>query len=265
MTKDKNVFPQLFVTDLDGTALGGGYQPYARFPDHYSEFLDRLHARGCQWAINTTWDVQGQWAMVQVSSVRSRPAYFMAELGMRIATLKDGQLEFVQPYTADMEAKSDKINCEHLVPAMLDICQRFTPAQVGFYGHLCEMKPRKGYGDEVTKYLRETYGNHPVLDIVGGSGGIGITPKMLNKGLAMAKALQLSGISSSRVMVAGDSPGDIPIMTPELCAYAICPGNCMPEMQAHVRSRNGAVGKDACGRGVIQAFKELCNRYGWEF
>ena len=34
------MFPKLFVTDLDGTALGGGYEPYAKFPDHFSKFLD---------------------------------------------------------------------------------------------------------------------------------------------------------------------------------------------------------------------------------
>jgi hydroxymethylpyrimidine pyrophosphatase-like HAD family hydrolase len=265
MAKNGSEFPQLFVTDLDGTALGGGYRPYARFPDHYSEFLDRLHARGCQWAINTTWDVQGQWGLVQVSSVRSRPAYFMAELGMRIATLKGDELEFVQPYTADMEARSDAINREHLVPAMLDICNRFPPATVGFYGHLCEMKPRKGLGDEVAAYLSEAYGNHPVLAVGGGPGGIGITPRMLNKSLHTKEVLRLSGISPDRVVVAGDSPGDLPMMTPDLCAHVVCPGDAQPQMKAHVQARDGAIGKAPCGMGVIQAFEELACRHGWEF
>ncbi len=70
------MFPKLFVTDLDGTALDGGYQPYARFPDPFSEFLDYLHDNGCQWAINTTWDVGGQWDIVELSSVKSKPVFF---------------------------------------------------------------------------------------------------------------------------------------------------------------------------------------------
>ena len=37
--KKTSGFPKLFVTDLDDTALGGGYVPYARFPDPFSEFL----------------------------------------------------------------------------------------------------------------------------------------------------------------------------------------------------------------------------------
>jgi len=64
MTPSRPAFPLLFVTDLDDTALGDGHQPYARFPDPYSEFLDGLAARGCQWAINTTWNVNGQWQLV---------------------------------------------------------------------------------------------------------------------------------------------------------------------------------------------------------
>ena len=33
---------KLFITDLDGTALGGDFEQYARFPDSFSKFLDKL-------------------------------------------------------------------------------------------------------------------------------------------------------------------------------------------------------------------------------
>ena len=83
MTFERAEFPLLFVTDLDNTALRAGFQPYARFPDPFAEFLDALAARGCRWAINTTWSVHGQWQLVQSSAVRSRPEFLIAEYGLR--------------------------------------------------------------------------------------------------------------------------------------------------------------------------------------
>ena len=51
---------RLFVTDLDGTALGG-YEPYDRLPEKFCALLDRLVDDGWEWALNTTWDPEGQW------------------------------------------------------------------------------------------------------------------------------------------------------------------------------------------------------------
>jgi len=92
------MFPKLFVTDLDGTALGGEYLPYSRFPDQFSAFLDYLSDNGCAWAINSAWTLNGQWELVKVSSVKSKPAFYMAEIGMILATHTEKGPEFVKSY-----------------------------------------------------------------------------------------------------------------------------------------------------------------------
>jgi len=257
-------FPQLFVTDLDDTALGGGYQPYARFPDPYSAFLDRLAARGCLWAINTTWGVDGQWQVVQSSAVRSRPAYLIAEYGLRVAQVADKGPEFVQPYTAGMEARIEEINQAVLFPLMKDICAQFKPARMHFYGHVFEFYPREDERARLAEYVQACYAGNEVVN-AGVGRALGVVPKFLEKGNGLREVLRLTGIPADRVVVAGDSMGDWSMMHASLARYIVCPGNADPRVREEAAARGGGVGEDLCSRGIIQAFDQLARRHGWEY
>jgi hydroxymethylpyrimidine pyrophosphatase-like HAD family hydrolase len=265
MTASNHGFPQLFVTDLDGTALGGDYQPYARFPDPFSEFLDRLAARGCQWAISTTWDVGGQWQLVLASAVRSRPAYHMAEMGCRVARGTPGGPEFIQPYTADTEARVAAVNQSHLYPLMNDVCGRFKPLRMNFYGHWFDFAPHPDEQDRFLAHVRSRYADSEALTVMIG-GGMVAHARFLEKGRGLREVLRLSGISPDRVVVAGDSMGgDGTMIQPGLARYGVCPGNADPALKEHIRAHGGAVGEGPSSRGVIQAFGELARRNGWDF
>jgi hypothetical protein len=257
-------FPQLFVTDLDDTALGGGYQPYARFPDPYSGFLDRLAARGCLWAVNTTWDVNGQWQVVQSSAVRSRPAYLIAEYGLRVAHITEKGPGFVQPYTAGMEARIEAINQAVLFPLMKDICAQFKPTRMYFYGHVFEFYPREDERARLTEYVQARYANNEVVN-AGVGRGLGVVPKFLEKGNGLREVLRLTGIPADRVVVAGDSMGDWSMMHPSLARHIVCPGNADPRVKQEALARGGGIGDDLCSRGIIQAFDQLAQRHGWEY
>ena len=259
-------FPKLFVTDLDGTALGGGYQPYARFPDPFSEFLDRLSARGCRWAISTTWDVAGQHQAVLASAVKSRPAFFIAEMSCRIARLNNEVLEFVQPYTADTEAKVLEACQTQLFALMKGVCGNFSPYRMNFYGHWFDFSPLEQDRERLAGYVRA---NFPEADkhlhlFVGG--GVCAYPKILEKGRGVREVLRLTGIAPEQVVIAGDSmSGDGSMMNPTTGRWGVCPSNAEETLKAHVLALGGAVGQDVASRGVIQAFKSLAEKQGWEF
>lgn len=53
----------------------------------------------CRWATNTTWDAFGQWHLLKSFSVKSRPLYFMGELGCVIWTLGETGPVAVEPIT----------------------------------------------------------------------------------------------------------------------------------------------------------------------
>ena len=256
----KAPFPRLFVTDLDDTALGGGYQPYARFPDPFAAFLDRLAGRDCLWAINTSWGVDGQWQVVLASAVRSRPAFLIAEFGLRLARVTEQGPEFVQPYTREMEARIAEVNEAHQFPLMREVCARFRPVRMHFYGHVFEFYPRPEDREALAELARR-HAENPAL-LVGLDRAFSTFPRLLAKGLGLKEVLRITGITPDRVVVAGDSLQDWSMMVPELAGYIVCGSNADPKVQAEAR-RRGAVGTDVCSRGVIQAFEDLARRNGW--
>lgn len=260
-------FPKLFITDLDGTALGGGFQPYARLPDFFSDFLDRLDARGCRWAINTTWDVEGQSQLVFASSVKSRPAFLVGEFGLRLATLNGETPEFVQPYTQNNEDVLADIRQQKLWPLGQALCSRFNAEKVMFYGHLLSFFPTADEAESVGHFLAE---NPEITDGLilmrnPDQGHFSAYPSFLKKGHGLGEILRLADIAPGNVVVAGDELMDVSMMRPELAQYAVCPNNANSAVKEHVLAMDGVVGEHSCGKGVCDAFAALSKRHGWDF
>jgi hypothetical protein len=226
---------KLFITDLDGTALGGDYEQYARFPDLFSEFLDSLVAQGYSWGINTTWDVGGQWDLVNISSVKSKPDYLMAEFGLRMASVKSGKPEFIQPYTSNMEDKLKKIRHRKLNPIIHELSGKFDAARLMFYGHLLSFELAKQ--DNM----------------------VSARPAFMNKAEPFAEI----NLAPEQIIVAGDEVTDLAMMQPEVAAHYICPANAAPEVKKHVEKHNGEIGTLPYGAGVVEAFDKLSKRYNW--
>jgi hydroxymethylpyrimidine pyrophosphatase-like HAD family hydrolase len=258
-------FPKLFVTDLDGTALGGGYQPYARFPDSYSEFLDRLAAGGCHWAINTTWDVAGQWQLVLASAVRSRPLFLMGETGHSLAQIAaDGPVP-VEPYSATTRAAAFAVNEKHLFPLMRDVCRRFTPARMHFYGHLFLFVAAPTQTAAFDAYIAHACAGTTTLTWRCRDGSLVAYPALLDKGRSLAEVVRLTGLTPAEVVVAGDEIADVNMMRSDLAENAVCPDNAGAAVKAHVLGMDGVVGNVAHGAGVIAAFARLAAKRGWDF
>ena len=251
---------KLFITDLDGTALGGNYKQYARFPDIFSEFLDSLSEHKYSWGINTTWDVGGQWELVNISNVKSRPEYLMAEFGLRMASVKSGKPEFIQPYTHNMEEKLNDIQCRKLNPVIHELTGSFAAARIMFYGHLLSFELAKHENiDKFKQYIQKVFDDEELICQFNGN-IFSVRPAFMTK----AKPFSEIKLPPEQIIVAGDEVTDIAMMQPEIAAHYICPANAAATVKEHVAKHNGAVGELPYSAGVIQAFKKLSKRYNWE-
>ncbi|MBN1672135.1 MAG: HAD hydrolase family protein [Kiritimatiellae bacterium] len=262
-----NGFPELFVTDLDLTALGGEFKPYGRFPDPFSEFLDALAERGCRWMINSAWPIDGQWRLVLDSAVRSRPSHLAAEFGLRLAAVTEDGPQKVQPYTSEMEARVAEIARTHLFPLMKDLCARFYPVRIMYREQWLSFFPSNPDKDALREYVEKAYPAGGQLNIFFSKAGdqLSAYPAVMEKGRALAETLRLLGLSADQVVVAGDAIGDLSMMTPELATHVICPQNSSSKVIPVVQARNGIVGAGECALGVIDAFKKLAKKNDWSF
>lgn len=242
---------KLFVFDLDHTALGG-HSPYARLPDEFSAFLDNLHQEGCQWGINTTWDVNGQWELVRQSSVQSRPLFYMGEYGKTLA--RDGSTSpiIIEDFTNKNDEKVEEIRKREMDPLFSTICGGCLVSKAFHYGHLFSVIVREDYEAALDTIIDET--NTIDLSISRKKGCVNVKPAFLNKGMALREAQRLSGISPQQTMSTGDSIPDIHMMTKDLATYAIAPGNACDEVKKHIVEKNGQIGTSDFVKGVIEAF-----------
>lgn len=257
--------PKLLVIDLDGTSLGGGYEPYGRFPDHFSAFLDRLNAAGCRWAINSTWDALGQWHLLKASALRSAPCYLMAELGCRLWTVGAEGPVAVEPYNSLMEKRLAEANATGLIAFMRELVGRFTPARTNYYGHWFDFNCIPGETEAFCSFLATVAWEKRRLRVYGHKGNrLSVVPDFLGKDANLGEVLRLAGLRPEEVAVAGDERADLAMMREGLSSFHLCPANAHEDVVAHVKKTGGGVGRKTHCDGVMEAFHDLASRHGWE-
>lgn len=254
---------KIFITDLDGTALGGNSKPYARFSDSFSEFLDSLAKQGCRWGINTTWDVGGQWDLVNISSVKSRPEFMMAEYGRRLARSSSVGPQFIQPYTDEMDARLKEICVRKIAPLIKAVCGNFSAERMFYYGHLFNFFISAEENLEQFKEFTAQFFNDTELTCTIKERNLAVRPAFLNKGAPLQEIIKRYHLVPEQIIVAGDEPADLAMMKPELASYFICPSNAAAEVKEHVLKHGGAIGELPYGAGVVQAYDELSTRHNW--
>jgi hydroxymethylpyrimidine pyrophosphatase-like HAD family hydrolase len=255
-------FPKLFIVDLDGTALAKGQEPYARFSDQFSGFLDTLAKHGCEWGINSTWDVQGQWHLSLVSSVKNKPKYLMGELGLRLAEIKNSSIEFIQPYTARMEKKAEREINKMMHPLVREISSRFSPQRMHFYGHLFDFRVVDDEKSAFNEYINKFKTVEGLITGIG-DGSFSAYPAMLGKGHPVREIMRINGYSPRDIVVAGDEITDLDMMTPQLTSNPICPSNSAQAVKDHVCKSGGVISEKPYAEGIIVAFRSLSVERGW--
>ena len=250
----------LFITDLDGTALGGGYPVYARIPECLADTLDLLSENGWDWAINTTWDVEGQWQLVQDSPLKSRPAYLIGEFGRKIAVIRDEQLVYLQPWCDDNDRKIRDFTRLKTVPLMNALNQAFVPEKIHFYGHLFEYVAASD-SKELAEFAENYPGNGDFhIRINPERRSFSIRPAFLGKGSPVREIMKLEHLAPDQVVAAGDEPPDLEMMAAEITACPVCPANADETVKEFVRNRGGIVASEPYGAGVAAALRSILSR-----
>jgi hydroxymethylpyrimidine pyrophosphatase-like HAD family hydrolase len=263
--KDTVTFPRLFVTDLDDTALLRGRKPYARFSPEFSSFLDKLDSKGCRWALNTSWDPDGQMDLVLSSGVKSRPLLLIGEFGKSISEVSGNLHTPAQPRADIIAGRIKEINERIIFGIVKDLCAGFTPLSIHYYEHFFSFKTVPAEAAALTEYFRKKYGGNQEITAFIGSGAVSVRPAFLGKGFALADALKIVSIEPDSVIAAGDDVPDIGMMNPETACFALCPRNANETVKQHVITVGGVVGAYDADAGVIDAFEKLAKQNGWNW
>ena len=254
----ERMMKRLFVTDLDGTALGGDYPVYARIPECLAETLDLLAENGWAWVVNTTWDVEGQWRLVLNSPLKSRPAYLIGEFGRKIAAVRDGRPVYLQPWCDNNDRKIADFTRRKTVPLMNALNRAFVPEKIHFFGHLFEYTAAAG-----SEGLEEFAAGYPEeadfhIRIKPGSRTFSIRPAFLGKGAPLREIMKLEHLTPEQVVTAGDEPPDLEMMSPEITACPICPANADEAVKRHAIKCGGIAAAEPFGAGIAAALRSLC-------
>ncbi len=264
--RNENRFPKLFITDLDGTALGG-FSPYSRFPDVFSEFLDKLDKRGCKWATNTAWEAKDELDLIKGSSMKSIPAYVSGAVSLDLCILKDGKFENVQPYTDIMQEKLEKVHCSCMNSFIKDICSKFDSTFISYNKSWFSFTPKKEQVEELYAYIEEKYPDRSQLTIqlVYEEKRIIALPAFLTKDVVVREISRLMELTPEDIIVAGDQEMDLSMMTPDVAKYSICPNNSVQAVKKRVLEMEGVVGSMDFAPGVVEAFGRLAKINGWDW
>lgn len=253
---------KLLVVDLDGTILGGGYEPYARIPDPMSDFLDDWTQWGGSWAINSTWSVEQQIMLLEVSATQSTPRYLMTEMGLGLYRMESGRPRPVEPYCTDMIRALWKINHDTVFPIIKELCENFRFRIANLYGHLFEFMPELEDQQRFDLYLarhHEEWQRAGVHCLRSDNSPLTLHHEYLHKGRSLRAVMELDGWKPEQVVVAGDSLPDLAMMETELCGLPVCPENAHAAVRTHV-SKLGIVGKGIASRGILDALSRAGER-----
>lgn len=251
----------LFVFDLDGTALGG-YEPYERLPDPFSAFLDDLDAHGVRWGTNTTWHPRLQMQMLARSAARSQPAFLYGRTGLLRACAPGPGTAPVYDAAWEQQAAEleDQWQCD-LMPALHDYVDGRAAADAISLHHVADEPLMvlaqfhdRGWRRQqrrLNAFLRSHGRAYTQPDSARRAAVI--LPMRMSKGAALTTARADLGVAARRTLVAGDGENDLTMLKRRCARFQVCPANAHAAVRRRVRANRGAIGTADFADGVIQA------------
>ena len=77
------------------------------------------------------------------------------------------------------------------------------------------------------------------------------------KGPALKEVAQRCSVSPDRIVVAGDNHNDLSMLSPDVSAWPVCPGNAVPEVKKRIQICGGIVGDSVASSGIVEAFEAI--------
>jgi HAD superfamily hydrolase (TIGR01484 family) len=248
-------FPKLLVLDLDGTALGGGHEPYARFPDTLSAWLDRLTEAGCRWGLNTTWSLAMQQELIEASAVTSRPASLIAEFGRRIGFDAGSGFQEDDSWDQQTTRRLKAVRQEQMDQLVARIDQEVAAIDKQDHQHLFTLRVDPGEAETLQELVPGWQLDFPDLNLLAHANGtLDVWPLFLSKGKGQEQVNRHLGLRPAQIAVAGDSPPDIGLMQPSVAGLCLAPENAAEAVKQQVATRRGQVGTGVASAGVMDAF-----------
>lgn len=253
---------KLLVIDFDHTALGG-YEPYDRFPDGLSRFLDTIQDQGIAWVTNTTWHPIGQDEVFQRSDLRSRPLRMIGRTGLVCGMYHQEELV--------LDAAWD----QSITESQYQYARQFLPK----LGEAIRSFPEVDQSSTTFDLITNIHTDNPGLvddrlhEIPGfdlrayvehnaDPRQLNVFPSYMSKGSALKRVQLELGVGPEETLVAGDGFNDLPMMHPDVAHHSICPVNAQETVKCHVQAHNGHVATLPFGDGLVQAAISILARCG---
>ncbi len=253
---------RLLVIDFDGTALGG-YQPYARFPDHLSSFLDEITERGFHWATCTTWHPYTQEQVFSASLLRSRPIRAIGRTSLACGLYVQKCLYLDAAWDEEMISCKSEFMQKWLTairqflqscPAVSSLTEYFDYIFALTYQQRSQIEEAL---NSETLMKEKTYWLFSSTEKQ-----VIIFPWYLSKGLAVKKVARTLGLAPENILVAGDGLNDLPMLEPDVSRHQVCPDNADPQVKERVCANGGVVASLPYADGVIQAVRKMLGESG---
>ncbi len=256
---------KILLFDLDDTVLGGGFEVYARFPDHFSVFLDSISNAGWEWGINSAWDCKGQWWLAVHSGInKSRPSVLICRYGREIYTVRDESPEKLEPYCSNMESRLLEYAANDLQPILNSLKEETELEQIKcFYK---EENVVIDFSDKVDilhsnsptlKKIR----NSELFTLLESEHSLKIRPHFCNKGTPIQALNTLLGYHPENIVCAGDAAPDLFMLNTPFAKHAIAPANAQDCIKNFLNLHNGTLGSKKYAAGVIDAFEKRFPNY----
>jgi hydroxymethylpyrimidine pyrophosphatase-like HAD family hydrolase len=252
----KNI--KLFVIDFDGTALGG-YEPYDRFPDGLSAFLDELHSRGILWATCTTWHPYSQEAVFKRSRLKSRPVRAIGRTAMNCGIYLDSRLYLDAEWDNEMLSMKAEFDRDYASPIRRFLSElKGINSFIEYFDYIFSVEYETSR-KEITKTLssNRTIKEKTYLLFLPDGKTCQIFPYYMSKGLALKRLQKELRISPGHTMVACDGINDLPILDKKVASFQVVPSNAHPEVKKVVKNNGGLVSSLPYSDGIVESARKL--------
>ncbi|MCM8762661.1 MAG: HAD hydrolase family protein, partial [Candidatus Omnitrophica bacterium] len=250
---------KLFVIDFDGTALGG-YEPYERFPDNLSAFLDKISSCGVLWATCTTWHPYIQDRVFRASVLKSRPVRVIGRTSLNCGLYINGKLYLDAEWDHEMLSYKAGFDKEYLY-SVREFLNLFIEEGrlTEYFDYIFSLElPSLDRKEIMQKFnscqviKEKTYS----LFLPDGKTVL-VFPWYMSKGLAVRKVQKSLGISPEFTLVACDGVNDLPMLEKDIAALQVAPANADPEVHEKVKANGGIVSSLSYSDGVVESAKKL--------